>query len=76
MHQPSKATDHNWHINAPVVNSVKFHLRMVPTIVIAHLKILGFPMGGAYQYRDFFVQFNTMQRKQNSASTFGIQKEN
>ena len=51
-------------------------LRTVPTIVTAHLEILGFPMGGAYLYRNIFVRFKTMQRKQNLASALGIQKEN
>ena len=41
----------------------------------AHLKILGFPMGGAYQYRDIFAQFKTMQRKQDLASALGIRKK-
>ena len=42
----------------------------------AHLDILGFPMGGAYYYRDISARFKTMRRKQNLASDFGIQKEN
>ena len=33
-------------------------------------------MGGAYQYRNIFARFQTMQRKQTLASAFGIQKEN
>ena len=41
-----------------------------------HLVILGFPMGGAYQYRDIFVRFKTIQEKWNLASVLGIQKEN
>ena len=41
-----------------------------------HLKILGFPMGGAYLYTDIFAPFKTMRRKQNLASALGIQKEN
>ena len=41
-----------------------------------HLEILGFPMGGAYYYRDIFAHFKTMRRKQNLASDFGFQKEN
>ena len=40
----------------------------MPNIVTAirssHLKILRFPIGGAYQYRDNFAQFKTMQRRQ------------
>ena len=41
-----------------------------------HLEILGFPMGGAYYYRDIFAHFKTMRRKQNlGSSDFGIQKE-
>ena len=42
----------------------------------AHLEILGFPMGGAYLDRDYFVPFKTLRRKQNLASGLGIQKEN
>ena len=42
----------------------------------AHLEILVFPMGDAYQYRDIFPRFKTIRRKQNLASAFGIQKEN
>ena len=42
----------------------------------AHLEILWFPMGGAYQYRNIFAQFKTIRRKQNLASALGIQKEN
>ena len=51
---------------------------MVPAIVITHMffEILGFPIGGASQYRDIFERFKTMQRKQNSASALGMQKEN
>ena len=42
----------------------------------AHLEILGFPMGGAYLYRDIFARFKTMRRKpQNLASALSIQKE-
>ena len=41
-----------------------------------HLEILGFLMGGAYDYRDIFAHFKIMRRKQNLASDFGIQKEN
>ena len=33
-------------------------------------------MGGDYYNRDIFAHFKTMQRKQNLASDFGIQKEN
>ena len=51
-------------------------LRTVPTFVTAHLEILGFLMGGAYQKRDIFGRFKTMRRKQNLASALGIQKEN
>ena len=29
----------------------------------AHLKILGFPIDDAYQYRDIFTRFKIMQRK-------------
>ena len=57
------------------------YLRTVPTVVTAHTvcasgDVLGFPVGGAYYYRDIFVGFKTMRRKQNLASDFGIQKEN
>ena len=38
----------------------------------AHLKILGFPFGGAYIYRDIFARFKTVRRKQNLASVLGI----
>ena len=52
----------------------------MPTIVIAHmsahLEKLGFPIGGAYLFRDIFARFKTMQKKQNLASALGIQKEN
>ena len=41
-----------------------------------HLEILGFPMGDACQYKDNFARFKTIRRKQNLASTLGIQKEN
>ena len=41
----------------------------------AHLEIIGFSMGGAYQYRDIFVRFKTIRRKQNLASALGIPKE-
>ena len=41
-----------------------------------HLKILSFPMGGAYKYRDILAWFKTMRIKQNLASEFDIQKEN
>ena len=41
-----------------------------------HLEILVFPMGGVYQYMDFFAQFKTMWRKQNLACDLGIPKEN
>ena len=41
-----------------------------------HLEILGFPMGGAYEYRDIFAGLKTMWRKQNAASAVGIQNEN
>ena len=37
---------------------------------------IGFPMGGAYYYRDIFARLKTMHRKQNLASAPGIQKEN
>ena len=52
----------------------------MPTIVIAHmpadLEMLAFPIGSAYLFRDIFARFKTMQKKQNLASAFGIQKEN
>ena len=40
--------------------------------------ILGFPMGGAYLYKDIFARFKTtgMWRKQDLPSAFDIQKEN
>ena len=41
-----------------------------------HFEILGFPMGGAYSYRDNFARFKTIRRKKNLASAFGISKEN
>ena len=53
-----------------------FFLRTVPTFVTvhtsAHLKILRFPVGGAYLYRDIFTRFKTMLRKQNLASALCI----
>ena len=51
-------------------------LRLVLRIRSAHLEILEFPMGGAHLYRDNFVRFKTMWRKQNLASVIGIPKEN
>ena len=47
---------------------LNFILRAVPTIVFehtqsGHLKILGFPIGDAYKYRDIFARFKIMQRK-------------
>ena len=50
-----------------------FFLLRIPS---AQLKILSFPIGGAYQYRDIFARFKTMQRKQNLASALSSQKEN
>ena len=38
-----------------------------------HLEILGFSMGGAYLFRDIFVRFKTMRRKQNLTTALGIQ---
>ena len=38
-----------------------------------HLEILGFSMGGAYLFRDIFVQFKTIRRKQNLTTALGIQ---
>ena len=34
-----------------------------------HLEILGFPMGGAYKYRDISAWFKPLWRKKNLAST-------
>ena len=52
------------------------HRHYLPTFVTVHLEMLGFPMGGAYSYRDISAQFKTMRREQNSASVLGIQNEN
>ena len=53
-------------------------MKLVPTLLLrirsAHLEIRGFPMGGAYLYRDIFARFKTMRRKQNLASALGNQK--
>ena len=55
----------------------RIDLRTVPTFGSAHLEILGFPMGGAYQYMDtVFARFKTIRRKQNLASALGFPKEN
>ena len=43
--------------------------------MFAHLEILGFPTGGAYQYRDIFARFKTMQGKQNLASALVSKKK-
>ena len=51
-------------------------LRTVPTFVVAHLEILGFPVGGVYSYMDIFARLKTMRRNQTLASALGIQKEN
>ena len=57
-------------------------LRTVPTIDLllricsAHREILGFPMGGAYEYRNIFARFKTICKKQNLPNAFGISKEN
>ena len=51
-------------------------LLLLLRICSAHLEILGFPIGSAYQYRDVFAQLKTIRRKQNLASALGIEKEN
>ena len=40
-------------------------LLLLLRICSAHLEILGFPMAGAYLYRDIFARFKTMGRQQN-----------
>ena len=45
----------------------------------AHLKKIRFPIiiiGGVFKYKNISVRFETIRRKQNLASAFGIQKEN
>ena len=42
----------------------------------AHLETLGFPIGGAYLFRNIFARFKTMRKEQNLASALGVQKEN
>ena len=47
------------------------------TFVTAHtFEKLGFPMGGAYKYRDIFARFKTIRKKQNVAGVLGNQKDN
>ena len=48
-------------------------LRLLLRIRSAHLQILGFPMGGAYLYRDTCARLKTLQRKRNLARALGIQ---
>ena len=38
-------------------------LLLLLRICSAHLEILGFPIGDAYQYSDTFTRFKTIQRK-------------
>ena len=51
------------------------YILLLLRICSAHLEILGFPMAGAYLYRDIFARFKTMGRQQNLASDLGIQKK-
>ena len=41
----------------------------------AHFEILGFSMGGAYQYKDIFAWFKTIRRKQNIQQVLLVSKK-
>ena len=45
------------------VKEIRVFLILLLRIRSAHLEILGFPIGDAYQQRDIFARFKIMQRK-------------
>ena len=68
----SQRYENAWGQSHKVLLTKRRCLLLLLRIRSAHLEILGFSMGGAYQYRDIFARFKTMRRKQNLASAFGI----